>query len=70
MENQKTVHAIKGQGWVVECIDKPPDHGKRMSSGQAFNVHKSGARAKPRHYQPVSSQYKNGGSWVRGKRGV
>ena len=69
MENQKTVHAIRGQGWATECTDEPPDHGKCVSSGQAFDVHGSGACARPRHYQPVPNQYKSGGSWVRGKRG-
>ena len=69
MKNQKTVHTIRGQGWVVECIDEPPDHSKRMSSKQAFDVHRSEARVRPRHYQPVPSQYKGGGSWVRGKKG-
>jgi len=29
----------------------------------------SGARVRPRHYQPIPSQYRSGGSWVRGKRG-
>ena len=47
---------------------EPPDHGKRMSNEQGLDVHESGARARPRHYQPVPSQYRSGGSWVRGKR--
>ena len=25
MENQKTIHTIRGQGWAAECIDQPPD---------------------------------------------
>ena len=50
MRNQKTVHAIKGQGWTVECIDEPPDHGKRMNSGQALDVHKTRAHARPKHH--------------------
>ena len=29
----------------------------------------NGAHARPRHYLLVHSQYKSGGSWVRGKRG-
>ena len=40
---------------MVECTDEPLDHGKHMSSGQAFDVHKSGAHARPRHYQPIPS---------------
>ena len=69
MRNQKTIHAIRGQGWMVECTDKPLDHGKRMSSGQVLDVHKTRACARPRHHQPVPSEYKSGGSWVRGKKG-
>ena len=54
---------------MVECTDEPLDYGKCMSNGQAFDVHGSGARVRPRHYQPVPSQYRSGGSWVKGKRG-
>ena len=39
MKNQKTVHAIRGQGWTTECTNKLPDYGKCMSSGQAFDIH-------------------------------
>ena len=69
MGNQKIVHAIRSQGWVAECTDEPSDHDKRMSSEQTLEVHISGARAKPKHHQPVPNQYRSGGSWVRGKRG-
>ena len=69
MENQNTVHAIRGQGWVTECTDESPNHGKRLSMGQAFDVHGSGACARPKQYQPVPSQYRGSGSWVKGKRG-
>ena len=54
---------------MAECTDEPSGHGKHMSSEQALDVHGSGARARPRHHQPVPSQYKSCGSWVRGKRG-
>ena len=54
---------------MAVCVDEPVDHGKRMSSRQVLDIHKSGACAKPRHHQLVPSQYKSGGSWVRGKRG-
>ena len=54
---------------MAKYIDEHPNHGKRMSSGQAFDVHESGARARPKHYQPVTSQYRSGESWVRGKGG-
>ena len=40
-----------------------------MSSKQALDIYGSGAHVKPRHYQPEPSQYKGGGSWVRGKKG-
>ena len=69
MENQKTIHGTRGQGWAVECIDDPLDHGKRMSSGKVFDVHGSRSCLKPKHYQPVPSQYNGGESWIRGKRG-
>ena len=46
MKNQKTVHPIKGQWWVVECTNEPLSHDKCMSSGQALDVHGSGARVK------------------------
>ena len=29
----------------------------------------SGACVGPRHHQPIPSQYRSGGSWVRGKKG-
>ena len=66
MGNQKTTHAIRSQGWTVECAEKPPDHGERMSSKQILDIHKSGACARPRHHQPVLSQYRKG--WVMSQR--
>ena len=69
MRNQKTVHAIRCQEWVAKCTNEPPDHGKRMSSRQTLDVHRTRAGVRPKHHQPVPSQYKNGESWVRGKRG-
>ena len=39
-----------------------------MSSRQALDVHGSGAHARPTHHQPVPSQYKSGGLWIRGTR--
>ena len=47
--------------------DEPSDRGKRMSNRQALYIQESGARARPRHHQPVPSQYRSDGSWVRGK---
>ena len=54
---------------MEKYTDEPPNHSERMSSGQAFDIHGSGAQTRPRHYQPVPSQYKSGGSWVKGKGG-
>ena len=53
---------------MAKCTDKPSNHGKCMSSGQALDVHESGAHARPWHYQLVPSQYRSGRPWVRGKR--
>ena len=39
MENQKIVHIIRGQERAAECTDEPLDHGKHMSSRQAFGIH-------------------------------
>ena len=30
---------------MAEFTDEPPDHGKRMSSRQAFDLHGNGAKA-------------------------
>ena len=54
---------------MAKCTDEPPNLGNRMSSRQVLDVHRSGAHAKPKHHQPVPSQYSSGGSWVRGKKG-
>jgi len=54
---------------VAKCTDEPLDHGKHMSNIQALDIYGSGVRARPRHHQLVFSQYKSGGSWVRGKWG-
>jgi len=40
-----------------------------MNSRQAMDTHERGARTRLRHHQLVPSQYKNGGLWVKGKRG-
>ena len=54
---------------MVVYTDELPDHGKHMSSEQALDVHKTRARIRHRYHQPVPSQYRSGGLWVRGKRG-
>jgi len=58
MRSQKMAHAIKSQGWATECADKPPDHDEHMSSRQILDIHGSEAHARPRHHQPVPSQYR------------
>ena len=68
MEDQKTVHATRDQEWAAERVGKPPVHDKHMSSKQALDIHGNGACIRPRHHQPILSQYKSGGLWVRGKR--
>jgi len=35
---------------VVGRADEPLIHGKCMSSRQALDIHKSGARTRPRHH--------------------
>ena len=69
MGNQKIAHVIRSQEWASECADKPLDHGQRIGSGQVLDIHRSGARARPRHHQPVPSQYRKWWVMVRGKRG-
>ena len=69
MRHQKTAHAIRSQRWMAYYADKPLDHGKRMSSRQILDIHKSEARLRPRHLQHVPSQYRmwwGHGSEVRG----
>ena len=46
---------------MAKYTDEPPDHSKRMSSEKAFDIHESGVRARPRHYQPIPNQYRSGG---------
>ena len=45
---------------MADCASKPPGRGKRMSSRQILDIHERKARARPRHHQPVLSQY---GTW-------
>ena len=66
MGNQKIAYAIKNQGWTAECANEPLDHGKRMSSEQVLDIHRSGACVRPRHHQPVPSQYRK--LWVMSQR--
>ena len=40
-----------------------------MNNRQAMDSQESGERIRLKHHQLVFSQYKGGGSWVRGKRG-
>ena len=54
---------------MVQCTDGSPHHGKHMSCRQDLDICGNGARIRPRHHQPIPSQYRSGGSWIRGKRG-
>ena len=42
---------------MAEYTNELPDHEKRMSNEQALDVQRIGAHARPRHDQPVPSQY-------------
>ena len=66
MKNQKIADDIRSQRGAVECADEPLDHDKRMSNGQVLDIHRSGAHARPRHHQPIPSQYRRW--WVMGQR--
>ena len=54
---------------MAKCTDESLNHDKCMSNKQALDVHRTGACARPKHHQPVPSQYRSGGSWIRGKKG-
>ena len=69
MKAQRLIHAARGQERVVECANKPSGYGKCMNNRQAMDTHGSGAHIRLRHHQFVTSQYRSGGPWVRGKRG-
>ena len=69
MKAWKLIHATRGQERVAERANKPSGHGKRMYNKQAMDKHGSGAHIRLRHHQLVPSQYRSGGSWVKGKRG-
>jgi len=36
MRNQKTAHAIIGQGWMSDCAEEPPDHDEHMKQQADF----------------------------------
>ena len=56
--NRKTIH-IKGQRKrTVDYAGKPPDHGRRMTSRQILDTHGREVHARPKHHQPVPSQYR------------
>ena len=40
-----------------------------MNSRQAMDTHGSGAHTRLKHHQPVPSQYRSDGPWIKGKRG-
>ena len=45
---------------MADRASKPPGRSKRMSGMQILDIHERKARMKPRHHQPVPSQY---GTW-------
>ena len=56
--NQKAAH-IKGQRkQMASYTEKPLDHGRQMGSKQILDTYGRKARARPRHHQPVPSQYR------------
>ena len=69
MKAQRLIHTTRGQRWVAECADELSGHGKCMNNRQAMDTHGSQACTRFRHHQVIPSQYRNDGSWVRGKRG-
>ena len=52
---------IKGQRkQMAGNAGKPPGHDRRMGSRQILDTYGKKARVRPRHHQPVPSQYKDG----------
>ena len=45
---------------MADRASKPLGHGKCMSGRQILDIHEGKARVRPRHHQPVPSQY---GTW-------
>ena len=45
---------------MADRASKPPGRSKHMSSRQILDIHERKARVRPRHHQPVPSQY---GTW-------
>ena len=58
-ENRKAAH-VKRRRKVPDRVNKPPGRGRRMSGKQILDIREGKARVKPRHHQPVPSQY---GTW-------
>ena len=68
-ECSKTNSHHKRLRMSAKHTDKPPSHGKCMSSRQTLDTHGSAACTGLRHHQPEPSQYRSGGLWVKSKRG-
>ena len=58
-ENRKAAH-VKRRRKVADRANKPLGCGRRMSGKQILDIREGKARVKPRHHQPVPSQY---GTW-------
>ena len=50
MRGQKMAYAIRSQGGMAKCVDKPPNHDGRKSSKQILDIYESEARARPKHH--------------------
>ena len=71
MKTQELIQAtrVKQAPKCVAELNKSVGNGKRMNAKKAMDSYGSGAHTRLRHHLPVSSQYKGGWPWVRGKRG-
>ena len=66
MGSQNITHAIRSQGWAIECADKPPDHSKR--SEPVLNTSGSRAHQDLDFTSIYPANTGGGGLWVKGKR--
>ena len=66
MGSQNIIHAIRSQGWVVECADEHSDHSK--CSEQVLNTSGSRARQDLDFTSMYPTNIGGGGLWVKGKR--
>ena len=48
----------KDEEKAANRASKPPGHGRHMSGKQILDICEGKARMKPRHHQPIPSQYR------------